>query len=181
MVGLEGQTGIVVEHFRLNGGGATNIAIYFPQARQPGEIVLRHGDVSGYRAGFYIIGGVTVEYSWAHDLYFSEGSHNTGSSVRAANGRLYRCLITDGNSAAVNLYAEFSPYTGVEVRECALRLRESDTGPELGIFKEFEVAQPGETREIVGNCFYRGNIGNRSGGGFTRWEGNHCSDGSPVP
>lgn len=181
--GRDGETGIVVEHFRLDGNGTSNIAIYFPQAREPDEIVLRFGDTSGYRAGYYIFGGVTVEYSWAHDLYFSDGSHNTGSSIRARNGRLWRCLITDGNSAAVNLYPELErPYTGVSVTECGLRLRESDTGPELGIFKIYEVAEPGETREVVGNCFYRGNIGNRHGGGFTRWEGNWRSiDGAPVP
>lgn len=180
IVGLEGQTDIVVEYFRLNGGGTTNIAIYFPQAREPNEIILRFGEVSNYRAGFYIIGGVTVEWGWVHDLYFSAGSHNTGSSIRARNGVLRRCLITDGNSAAVNLYAENTPYTGVLIEECALRLRESDTGPELGIFKTYEVAQPGETRRVIGNLFYRGNIGNRHGGGFTEWSGNIRADGSPV-
>jgi hypothetical protein len=184
LTALGGQTGIVAEHVTLDGGGvvggSTGISVYFPQATEPNQVVLRNVDTSGYRAGFYLIGGVTVEYGWSHDLYFSDGSHNTGASIRSRNSVIRRSLITDGNSAAVNLYAENTPYTGVLIQENVLRLRESDTGPELGIYKEYEIAQPGETRRVIGNRFYRGNIGNRNGGGFTEWVGNTRFDGTPV-
>jgi hypothetical protein len=186
IVALEGQRNLIYEHCTLQGGltvttGSDGIAQYFPQATEPNQIQLRNMDISGYRAGLYMIGGDTAEYCWVHDLYFSDGSHNTGGSIRSRNCTIRRCLITDGNSAAVNLYAEYTPYTGVLIQENVLRLRESDTGPELGIYKEFEVARPGETRRVLGNRFYRGNIGNRNGGGFTEWAGNRRFNGTSVP
>jgi hypothetical protein len=178
---LEGQSGLVFEHCTLNGGGSIGISQYFPQATEPNQVVLRNMDIFGYRAGLYMIGGETAEYCWVHDLHFSDGSHNTGGSIRSRNCTIRRCLITDGNSAAVNLYAENTPYTGVLIQENVLRLRESDTGPELGIYKTYEVAQPGETRRVLGNRFYRGNIGNRNTGGFTEWSGNRRFNGTSVP
>lgn len=166
-------TGLIVEHctFQGNSANPNGATINFPAATEPGQIIFRFTDFSGWRAGIYCFGGVTAEYCYSHDLYFTEGSHNTGASIRARNCTLYRCLITDGNSAAISCYAENTPYTGILIQENVLRLPETDTGPEVIMAKEYTTPQPGETRRLVGNLFYRGFIGGDTFG-FTEISGN---------
>lgn len=165
---LDGNArGVVLEHSTLAGNAANDngATLNFPNARDPDQITLRHCDISGYRAGLYAFGGITAEYCWVHDLHFTPGSHNTGGSLRAGNNHFRRNLIADGNSSAVSFYPEYAPYTNNLVEENIFRLANADTGMEV-IFASgrlTSVALPGETRELVGNLFYRG--GNRGEGG----------------
>lgn len=164
--------GIVVEYCTLAGNGANDngATLNFPAARDENQITIRHCDISGYRAGIYCFGGVVAEYNWVHDLHFSEGSHNTGASIRGGNVTLRRNLITDGNSSAVSCYPEYGPYTNVLIEENILRLATIDTGPEvlLAQSRPFSVVSPGDTRVVRGNLFYRGgNIGGGGIGGYT--------------
>lgn len=174
-------SGLVVEHctFQGNSANPNGATISFPDATEPDQIVFRYVNMSGWRAGIYCIGGITAEYCYSHDLYFTEGSHNTGASIRSRNCTLYRCLITDGNSAAVSCYAENTPYTGILIEQNTLRLPESDTGPEVIMAKEYSMPQPGETRRLVGNLFYRGYVGGDTFG-FTEISGNIDINGNPV-
>lgn len=174
-------TGLVVEHttFQGNQANPNGATINFPAATEPDQVVFRYTDFSGWRAGIYCFGGITAEYCYSHDLYFTEGSHNTGASIRARNCTLYRCLITDGNSAAISCYAENTPYTGILIQENTLRLQESDTGPEVIMAKEYANPLPGETRRLVGNLFYRGYVGGDTFG-FTEISGNIDINGNPV-
>lgn len=162
-------TGIIVENCTLAGNGASDngATLNFPAARAVDQIIIRFCDISGYRAGIYCFGGITAEYNYVHDLHFSEGSHNTGASIRAGNVTLRRNLITDGNSSAISFYPEYGPYTGIHVEENALRLATVDTGAEVIIAnnREFSELLPGQVRRLVGNLFYRG--GNRGEGGGT--------------
>src|SRR5690606_4869724 len=105
-----------------NGASDNGATLNFPAARGENQIIIRYCDISGFRAGIYIFGGITAEYCWVHDLHFSEGSHNTGASIRAGNAILRRNLITDGNSSAVSFYPEYTPYTNVLVEENCLKL-----------------------------------------------------------
>lgn len=179
---------IVLEHSTLagnfNGGSG---ALNFTAARDPGQITLRYVDLSGFRAGLYIIGGVTAEYCWSHDLHYTSGSHNTGASIRAGNSVLRRNYITDGNSAAISLYPEYEPYSGVLVEENAVKLQLSDTGMEILIAaKPFIDVQPGETRRVINNLFWRGGNRGEGGGlggatyGITQAYGNHDRLGASV-
>lgn len=165
---LDGNaTGIVVEHSTIAGNASNDngAALNFPDASSAGQITLRHCDISGYRAGIYCFGGVTAEYCWVHDLHFSEGSHNTGASMRGGNNHLYRNLIADGNSSAISWYPEVGPYTNNVAEENVLRLANADTGPEviLAAGRPFSEVSPGDTRTLRNNLFYRG--GNRGEGG----------------
>jgi hypothetical protein len=156
-------------------------SINFPSAVDPDQIKFWGCDFSGHRAGIYCFGGVTAEYCYVHDLIYAPESHNTGCSMRARNNTLRRSLIVDGNSSAVSMYAENSPYTGILVIENALRLAETDTGAEMLLGKQYEVPQPGETRRVIGNLLYRGNL---SGGVLsytTELSGNFDINGDPVP
>lgn len=161
--------GIVVERCTLAGNGASDngATLNFPAARDEDQIIIRQCEISGYRAGIYCFGGITAEYNWVRDLHFSEGSHNTGASIRAGNVKLRRNLITDGNSSAISFYPEYGPYTGIVVEDNALRLATVDTGAEVIIAnnRAFSELLPGETRILRNNIFYRG--GNRSEGGGT--------------
>lgn len=170
LYGLRSTTncvGLVAEYGTIDGNGANDngASVNFSEATDPNQITLRFLDLSGFRAGVYAFGGLTAEYCYSHDLHYSSGSHNTGASIRSRNVTLRRNLITDGNSAAISLYPEYTPYTGILVQENALRLPESDTGPEVILAaKQYWQPQPGETRRLVGNLFYRG--GNLGGGGI---------------
>lgn len=183
LYGFQSQTNatnLIIEHSTADGkmvSGST--AINFPAAIEPDQVQLRFCDFTGFRAGIYCFGGVTAEYCWSHDLHYTFESHNTGASVRARNCTIRRCLISDGNSAAISCYAENSPYTGVLLQENALRLPEADTGPEVIMAKQYSVPQPGETRRLIGNLFYRGNLGGDTFG-FTEISGNIDSSGNPV-
>lgn len=174
-------SGLIVEHctFQGNSANPNGATINFPAATEPNQLVFRFTEFTGWRAGIYCFGGVTAEYCYSHDLYFTEGSHNTGASIRARNCTLRRCLITDGNSAAISCYAENTPYTGILIQENILRLQESDTGPEVILAKEYAAPQPGETRRLVGNLFYRGYVGGDTFG-FTEISGNIDINGNPV-
>ncbi|MGC4151483.1 MAG: hypothetical protein QM628_00195 [Propionicimonas sp.] len=191
LYGLRSTTnchGLIAEHCTLAGNGANDngAALNFSAARTPGQITIRFCDISGFRAGLYCFGGVHAEYCWVHDLHFSEGSHNTGASLRAGNNTLRRNLITDGNSAAISWYPEYGPYTGNLAIENALRLPESDTGPEviLAASRAYSTPEPGDTRRLVDNLFYRGGSGGGGIGGmltgFTTIAGNHNRFGNPV-
>lgn len=192
LYGLRSTTnaaGVVVEDSTIAGNGANDngAALNFPDATTAGQVTLRRLDVSGYRAGLYIFGGITAEYCYVHHLHYSTGSHNTAASIRGPHGVLYRCLLADGNSAAVSMYPEIGPYTGVRVEECALRLPEADTGPELLLAagRAYSTPQAGDTREVVGCLFYRGgNLGGGGVGGYvegiTTITGNVDRTGSPI-
>lgn len=170
-------SGIVLEHSTLAGNAASDngATLNFPAARDVDQIIIRHCDISGYRAGIYCFGGITAEYNWVHDLHFTPGSHNTGASIRAGNVTLRRNLITDGNSSAVSFYPEFGPYTGIHVEENALKLVAGvggdpfvgDTGAEVIIAnnRAYSELLPGQVRRLVDNLFYRG--GHRGEGGGT--------------
>ncbi len=174
-------TGLVVEHctFQGNYASSNGATINFPAATEPDQIIFRYTEFTGWRAGIYCFGGVRAEYCWSHDLMFTETSHNTGASIRSRNVTLYRCLISDGNSAAISCYAENTPYTGILIQENILRLPEHDTGAEVFIGKEYAIPLPGETRRLIGNLFYRGNIGGTTEG-FTEVSGNIDINGNPV-
>lgn len=171
-------SGLVVEHCTFQGNSANPNGATI-NATEPNQIIFRYTDFSGWRAGIYCFGGITAEYCYSHDLYFTEGSHNTGASIRARNCTLYRCLITDGNSAAVSCYAENTPYTGILIQENTLRLQEIDTGPEVIMAKEYAAPLPGETRRLIGNLFYRGYVGGDTFG-FTEISGNIDINGDTV-
>lgn len=180
-------TGVIIEHSTADGkmvSGST--AVQCPYATEPDQIQIRFCDLTGFRAGALLVAGVTLEYCWSHDLHYTTGSHNTGASIRSRNCTIRRCLISDGNSAAISCYAENSPYTGILIQENALRLPEADTGPEVIMAKQYSAPQPGETRRLIGNLFYRGGNAGRGGGiagdtfGFTEVVGNIDRDGNPV-
>src|SRR5690606_34446857 len=194
-------TGTIFEYctFAGNNGNANGAGINFPANSAAGQTTFRYCDMSGYRAGWYMFAGVTVEYCYAHDLYFTEGSHNTGSSIRGGNCHLYRTLITDGNSAALSLYPEppegTGPYTNVLAEENTFRLQNSDTGPEVILAAGRPASTPleGETRVLRNNLFFRGGnlgvddegtlLGGGIGGylaGFTTISGNIDRNGDPV-
>lgn len=183
LYGFQSQTnatGVIIENSTADGkmvNGST--AINFAAATEPNQVQLRFCNFTGFRAGIYCFGGVTAEYCWSHDLHYTFESHNTGSSIRARNCTIYRCLISDGNSAAISCYAENSPYTGVLIQENILRLPEADTGPEVLMAKQYSAPQPGETRRLIGNLFYRGYIGGDTFG-FTEVSGNIDINGNPV-
>lgn len=183
LYGFQSQTnatGIVIEHSTADGkmvSGST--AINFPAATEPDQVQLRYCNFTGFRAGIYCFGGVTAQYCWLHDLHYTFESHNTGASVRARNCTIWRCLISDGNSAAISCYAENTPYTGILLQENTLRLPEADTGPEVIMAKEFTTPLPGETRRLVGNLFYRGIVAGDTFG-FTEISGNIDINGDPV-
>ena len=174
--------GIVLDHCTLAGNAANDngAALNFPAAVDVDQIVLRNCDISGYRAGIYCFGGITAEYSWVHDLHFTPESHNTGASLRAGNNHLRRCLIADGNSAAISWYPEFVPYTNNLVEECILRLANADNGAEvlLAEGRLASVPAPGDTRRMINSLFYRGGNRGEGGGiggympGFTEISGN---------
>lgn len=169
---LDGNaTGVVLEHSTLAGNAANDngAALNFPDARNVDQITLRHVDVSGYRAGLYCIGGITAEYCWVHDLHFTPESHNTGASMRGPNNHLFRCLLADGNSAAISWYPEVGPYTNNVAEECILRLANADNGPEtiLAEGRPFSVVSPGDTRVLRNNLFHRGGVGGGGLGGYT--------------
>lgn len=153
-------TGTIFEYctFAGNSGNENGAGLNFPANTDADQVIFRYCDMSGYRAGFYMFRGVTVEYSYAHNLYFSPESHNTGASIRGGNCRLYRTLITDGNSASLSFYPEFGPYTNVLAEENIFRLFPSDTGPEviLASGRDYSDPEPGDTRRLIGNLFYRG-------------------------
>lgn len=176
-------SGLLFDHctFAGNQMESSGASINFPQATEPDQVRFWGCDFSGHRAGIYCFGGVTAEYCYVHDLYFVAESHNTGCSMRARNNTLRRSLIVDGNSSAVSLYAENSPYTGILVLENALRLAETDTGAEILLGKQYEVPQPGETRRIIGNLFYRGNFSSGALAYATEIRDNIDIDGVPVP
>ncbi|WP_163168062.1 hypothetical protein [Arthrobacter sp. Alg241-R88] len=181
--GLQGRsldgnpTGIVVEHCTLNGNyddDFASAAINFNIASEPNQITIRNCDIYGYRAGLYCFAGTTVEYNWVHDLNFTidpvsgDRSHNTPASIRGGNTTVRRNLLTDGNSSATSCYPEHSTFTGVLIEENCFRLQASDDGVEVlhAMDRPFSIRQPGETRVLRGNLFYRG--GNRGeGGGIT--------------
>lgn len=189
-------TNIKLLHSTLAGNAAndTGATLNFPEARTPNQITLQNVDISGYRAGLYAFGGITAKYCRVHDLHFSEGSHNTGGSLRAGNNHFYRNLIADGNSAAVSWYPEHGPYTNNLVEENIFRLANIDYGGEVILAeKGYHVVQPGETRVLINNLFFRGgNLGNFDpqspvGGGirgymsgFTQVSGNIDRNGNPV-
>ena len=183
LYGLQSQTnatGVVVEHSTFDGKMVSGSgAINFMDATEPDQIILRFCNFTGYRAGIYCIGGITAEYCYSHDLHYTFESHNTGASIRSRNCRLYRNLITDGNSAAISCYAENTPYTGILIQQNTLRLPEADTGPEVIMAKQYSTPLPGETRRLVGNLFYRGYVGGDTFG-FTEISGNIDINGDPL-
>lgn len=165
--------GIIIQNSTIAGNGANDngASLNWPEARDENQLIIRFCDFSGYRAGIYCFGGITAEYNYVHDLHYSEGSHNTGASVRAGNVTLRRNLIVDGNSAAISLYPEYGPYTNVNIVENVLRMRDDDIGPELLLAsgRDFTEVSPGDTRVVANNLFYRGgNRGEQGGiGGYT--------------
>src|SRR5690606_16507388 len=58
-------SGIILEHSTLAGNGASDngATLNFPAARGENQIIIRYCDISGYRAGLYIFGGITAEYN----------------------------------------------------------------------------------------------------------------------
>lgn len=185
--------GLIMEHSTLNGNyidGSASAAINFPAATDPNQITLRNVEIFGYRAGIYCFAGITAEYCWVHDLFFSEGSHNTPASIRNGNVWLRRNLLADGNSSAMSFYPEFGPYTNIMVEENVFRLTQSDTGFEV-IFAEGRATSellPGQSRILRNNIFYKGSQYANPGGGFTascvtglsEIYGNIDRDGDPV-
>lgn len=159
--------GVILEHSTLSGNNsnANTSAINFSQLRNSDQVTLRYNNISGSRAGIYCFYGITAEYNYVHDLYFTPESHNTGASIRGGNVTLRRNLITDGNSSDISFYPEYAPYTNILVTQNALRLQDADTGPEviLAAGRAYSIREPGESVRLVGNLFFRG--GNRGEGG----------------
>jgi len=179
----QNPTGIEINNTTLAGNQleTSGASINFPLATSPNQIVFRQCDFSGHRAGIYCFGGISAHYCYVHDLIYAPESHNTGASLRARNNWIRRCCIVDGNSAAISMYAENSPYTGILIEENILRLAETDTGAEMLLGKEYEVPQPGETRIVRNNKFYRGNLSDGVLSYTTTLTGNVDIDGTPVP
>lgn len=169
------------EDSTINGNGSDRLAINFPDATEPDQVTFRRCNFYGYRTGIYCFGGISAHYCYVHDLFFTETSHNTGASIRARNCTIRRCLIVDGNSSAISCYAENSPYTGILLQENCLRLPESDTGSEVLLGKQYAIPAPGETRRMIDNVLWRGNISDGVEAGMTELTGNVDRNGDPVP
>lgn len=187
--------GCVIERSTLcgNWNDFTSMAINFPaNAAAPDQFTIRHCDISGYRGGLYAFHGITAEYNWVHDLHFTATSHNSAGGMRGGNNRFYRNLMADGNSACLTWYAEQAPYTNNRAEQNIFRLAAGDNGAETimtdGVEKIYWNPEPGQTRELIGNLFYRGGNRGEGGGiggavapiGFTRVEGNVDRMGEPV-
>ena len=162
-------TGCVIEHSTLcgNWNDTTSMALNFPANRTQDQFTIRHCDISGYRGGLYAFHGITAEYNWVHDLHFTATSHNSAGGMRGGNNHFRRNLMADGNSACLTWYPEQAPYTNNIAEQNIFRLQGSDDGAETimtdGVEKIYWRPEPGQTRELIGNLFYRG--GNRGEGG----------------
>lgn len=180
-------TGCVLEHSTMcgNWNDTTSMAINFPaNAPERDQFTIRHCDISGYRGGLYAYHGITAEYCWVHDLHFTATSHNSAGGMRGGHNTFRRNLMADGNSACLTWYAEQPPYTANLAEQNIFRLQASDNGAETimtdGGDKIYWNPEPGQTRELIGNLFYRGGNRGEGGGigggvapiGFTRVEGN---------
>lgn len=127
-----------------------------------------------------------------HNPAFTATSHNSAGGMRGGNNRFYRNLMADGNSACLTWYAEQAPYTNNRAEQNIFRLAAGDNGAETimtdGVEKIYWNPEPGQTRELIGNLFYRGGNRGEGGGiggavapiGFTRVEGNVDRMGEPV-
>ena len=168
--------GIRFEYGTLDGGGAANYSgVEILEAVNPDQITLYRLDISGYRVGDRIIGGQTVKQCYFHDLVYSEGSHNTSASIRARNVKLLESWLGDGNSAALSLYNEVAPYTGILISKNVFETSKAD----------YEVAYLGSyphgsnSVELLDNLFSRGALAYQSGN-FSLISGNQTFSGEPV-
>lgn len=168
----------IIEDCTFDGGGCTWVGLNFRHATEPDQLIYRRVNVTGYRVGMYIAGGVTAEGCWSHDLHYSAGSHNTAASIRSRNVRLYRNRFADGNSSALSLYAENAPYTGIEIRQNIISTPVAIYEINFPGDKPYQAPQPGETRVCVDNLLERGTVSGRQR--FTEFAGNRTWAGEPI-
>lgn len=201
--------GTIIDHCTLQGNFGTGadtdfgdaIQFYSPLTHPVDSFIIRYTDISGYRAGLYTVFGMSCDYNWVHDLYMYGASHNTAGSIRGENTRIYRCLMTDGNSSAVSLYADTTPYREFSVNENILATPNADftvifpmRGPNywnllydnsiLGTGHVDDALMPstyGYKRELNGNRMIPALGGVASGMEFfTSTRGNKLLDGTPI-
>jgi len=124
-------TGIIFDHCTIAGNygisGEWGVTLdYFADNHAANSLIIRYCDISGYIAGCQMWFGTTLEYSWVHDLYITLESHNTAASIRGENCSIYRNLLTDGNSSAVSLYADSTPFTNFSLVENVMTTNNAD-------------------------------------------------------
>lgn len=172
----ETPTGIIIEHSTLMGEGADWLGVQFPEAVASDTIIVRRCNISGYRVGIQIIGGMNAIENYVHDLYYDPVEpHVTSMSIRARNVNVLRNWMGDGNSAALAFYNESSPYTNI--------LAEGNiftTSKAIWEVAYLGSYPPGSnTVRLVGNLFERGALA-YGAGNFTEVSGNKTFDGATV-
>lgn len=172
----ETPTGIIIEHSTLMGEGADWLGVQFPEAVASDTIIVRRCNISGYRVGIQIIGGMNAVENYVHDLYYDAvDPHVTSMSIRARNVNVLRNWMGDGNSAALAFYNESSPYTNI--------LAEGNiftTSKAIWEVAYLGSYPPGSnTVRLVGNLFERGALA-YGAGNFTEVSGNKTFAGATV-
>lgn len=172
----ENPSGIIIEDCTLNGQGADWLGVQFPEATEPDQVIVRRCNITSFRVGIQIMGGLTAEYNWVHDLFYSGvDAHDTSMSIRSRNVTVRRNRLADGNSAALAFYNENSPYTNILAQENIISTPQAI----------WEVAYLGSyppgsnTVRLVGNLFDRGALA-YADGNFTEVSGNYTFAGTPV-
>ena len=172
----EDPTGIIIEHCTLDGQAADWLGVQFPEASAANQIIVRRCNITGFRCGIQIIGGIVAEENWIHDLYYDAvDPHVTSISIRARNVTVRRNRLADGNSAALAFYNETSPYTNIRAEQNIISTNQAI----------WEVAYLGSypaganTVEFIDNLFERGALAYQAGN-FSSVSGNSTINGTPV-
>jgi hypothetical protein len=188
---VDGFSGIIVDHCTLNGNFGTGdpagfgdaINYYNTADHSADGMIVRYTEATAYRAGFLSFFGTTIEYCWVHDLYIFADSHNTSASIRGDNTTFYRNLLTDGNSSAVSLYADSTPFTEFEVNENILLTSNADYCVNFPSRppNNWNLLSNGYRRELNGNIMVPALVGLASDMAyFTQSHGNRLLDGTPI-
>ena len=169
-------TGIRIEHSTLIGGGSDWLGVQFPEATEVDQINVYRCDISGYRVGIQIIGGMNAVENWVHDLYYDPVEpHVTSMSIRARNVNVLRNRLSDGNSAGLAFYNESTPYTNILAEGNVI-----STGQAIWEVAYLGSYPPGaNTVRLVGNLFDRGALA-YGAGNFTEVSGNVNRAGAAV-
>jgi hypothetical protein len=171
-------TGIIIEYCTIDGGDVLTRAIHFPNASASGQITIRYCDIGRFQNGVFSSGGMTCEYTYVHDLFYSGEAHNTSMSNRGRNCILRRNLCMNDVSS-ITMYAETTPYTGILVEENIIDAVNSNNELSFPSDKIYHVPQPGETRRSIGNLLAR-NTGMNNFENWTEITGNIDFAGNPV-
>jgi hypothetical protein len=112
-------TGTIIEYTTFDGLGQDKAAIYLNAGGTNPQAIVRFCDIYGWTSGNLIRRGMSMEYTWIHDLGDSsvDGPHVTSGSIRGPNSRIYRCLGEDGGSAVFTVYFDFQPMFNDAIQE----------------------------------------------------------------